>query len=354
MAGLNLSQQVQEEMYRRGIRQPSSPFIEDVAGVAEKAATGVKNIGKGLGDIAGDVTMKGLTALGVGAAGASDYFTGSNLMPGIGKEFEKSWGINNAESSNLPASAQGIVNEPVKATGNTVPTLTDTQIQKNRETEESNTLKMMGGETSFGGRGIAGTITDANGNITQVPKAPARDISSELDDLISQIEKNPSNIHSARFGGGLSGRAQKEIADLRKAQLGLEGHKEVSREATRERGELARERMDIMRQQLKQAEIAGLETRDLKKAMQDESVFQKNITTFGMDKTTGEFNPEKGAFIMGETGLHLDRPEVQRIYAPYIAQKTSLETKKGKKMSTADERKFRENYFFAKGWSIKE
>jgi hypothetical protein len=283
MAGLDIGSQVQEEMYRHGVRQPSSPFIEDVASVAEKTATGIKNIGKGLGDIASDVTMKGLTALGVGAAGASDYFTGTNLMPGIGKEFTKSWGA----GANLPASAKPLVNAPLNPTGglteNTTPARTEADIIK--EIQETRTPSL----------GItlekpAGWIrNEATGEVINVPKAqglsPEDKLNQDIDILVEKLNAPQYTDTGKRLSKPRGGLVQE--VELRKAQLGLVGHKLASEEAN----DLRRQHLDQLRIQnegmLAERKTAREESNLLKK----ESDFQKKLIAIS---PPGEMDPETG------------------------------------------------------------
>jgi len=81
-------------------------------------------------------------------------------------------------------------------------------------------------------RGIAGTITDGKGNVIEVPKAKPVDKTSEFEDLISQVMKDPSSRVTQNMGlnqgtktGGLKTKALALLGETYKAQLGLEGHK---------------------------------------------------------------------------------------------------------------------------------
>lgn len=144
-----------------------------------------------------------------------------------------------------------------------------------------------------------------------------------------------------------------EIVKAYTARIGMEGHKvaaDAHKEAAADRDMLARERLDIMRQQIKQAEIAGQDTRALREKMHAEDIYQKDITTAGIDKNTGNFNRERGAFMLGNSGRHLENPEVQQAYIPFITKVKEWEKKNGRPMPPSQKRQWEIDYGKVKGW----
>jgi hypothetical protein len=184
------------------------------------------------------------------------------------------------------------------------------------------------------------------------PQAPERDVNAEIDNLIDNLLQDPTSKVTQSMGRGITktGGLKKKVLNTVLGLYGVrqtgETHKQAALDrvqTNKDRDLYNQERLDIMRESLAERKAAGEDTRDLRKMMQGESVFQKDLNTYGMNKMTGEFNPAFGAFTLGELGRHTDRPEVQRIWGPYEKKRLELEKAKGP-MSAEQQRKFRRNY----------
>jgi hypothetical protein len=202
-------------------------------------------------------------------------------------------------------------------------------------------------------KGAGYVQNDNTGEREYVPRAPQRDVNSEIDDLVGKLMGDPNSRVTQSMGGGvtktggLKPKVLDAIIELQKAKGIGQAHKE----AAADRDMLARERLDLMKQQIKQAEIAGQDTRALREKMHDEDIYQKDITTAGMDKMTGNFNRERGAFALGNSGKHLNNPEVQQAYIPFITKVKEWEKRNGKPMPLQQRRQWEIDYNKAKGWS---
>lgn len=59
---------------------------------------------------------------------------------------------------------------------------------------------------------------------------PEEKTNADIEALVDSIRKNPANIRSKAYGGGFSPKAEAQIVELRKSQLGIEGQKKTERE----------------------------------------------------------------------------------------------------------------------------
>lgn len=287
----DIEKAVQEEMYRQGRRQPTTPFIEDVASVAEKTAKGVKIVGKGVGNLVGDVTMKGITTGGVAGAGASDYFLGTNLMPTAGKAFEKAWNL--PVPTNVPASGKPL------AKGSNLPAF-DTKLKKGEDPNKVAQDIASGIRNPVGDPSRRGMIAGDQGTRPQEP-----DINAQVDALVNQLmnapesrvtqsmglQPNERGIRTEQFRtGGIKKKVLDQVTELRKAQLGLAGHKMTAAEAH----DLRRQHLDQLRVQnegiLEEKRLARQEGTAAKK----EGSFQKKLVAIsppGAMDETGKTQP---------------------------------------------------------------
>lgn len=192
----------------------------------------------------------------------------------------------------------------------------------------------------------AGYIENAaTGERINVPKAKPAGEGAGIDSLISQLESDYRNAPTRKLKLGIGNL----LVEAEKSRTSLAGTKLLKTETAKERAEAMRERNDLLQQKIDDARAAGEDTRALRKEIAEDKIFQKDLTQFGTD-TMGDFNPEKGMFEMGDKGIHLDRPEVERAYSPYKAMKEKIEKQSKAKMTPAQERTFKTNYFKAKGW----
>jgi len=146
--------------------------------------------------------------------------------------------------------------------------------------------------------------------------------------------------------------------DLIKTLATLEGHKmtadihfDLAKQTLEQRKQDSEWRHQDLAQRLKQTDLAGQERRDIQKEIQS----QKELTQFGTDKNLGTFNGEMGAFEMKRQGRPMHESlqvAADRIYAPYEAEKTKLETKYGRKLNSAEDKKLLRSYYERNGWPM--
>lgn len=245
-------------------------------------------------------------------------------------------------------------------------------------------------------------IPDGKGGYALIPKesagvgptetpieGPKKITGGEVNDLVNQLMNNPAFQGTQDMGGGvikrgvsqkMRGEILSHVMDIKKAELGLQGQTIASRiasadrqmaarlglqghqiqaetarlahrESVEARDDLVRERLDIMRQDMENRKAAGEDTRALNKSINEERIFQKDLTTFGTDKTTGVYDADRGLFEMGFAGIHTGRPEVAKAFGEFNAQVASLEKQYNAKLRPDQLAKLKKNYMLLKGWA---
>lgn len=162
---------------------------------------------------------------------------------------------------------------------------------------------------------------DATGKTIRVPKAPVRDVSGDIDALVSQLMGDPKSKVTQNMGGytktgGLKKNVLDQIVELKKAQLGLEGHKM----AATERGELTKLSLSEKERHNKLLEqdfaLRLSQQKDLNQQKLAESHYQKFLAQ-EFDTMTGKpINNELHTLLnMGASGLPVPdvfQPSVER------------------------------------------
>jgi hypothetical protein len=149
------------------------------------------------------------------------------------------------------------------------------------------------------------------------------------------------------------------VAGLEGRKITAEASKAGHEASAKDRDAIARERLQEFirgnkaqeahnQATLKQLTESGQDTRELRKQMAADTVFQKDLTKAGEDSVMG-FDGGKGLFELGFTGRHTERPEVQQAYLPF---ETRLKKALGGKVPTAQQKKMaRDAWYKEKGWT---
>jgi hypothetical protein len=286
------------------------------------------DVGLGITDLLQGKEQKTLT----GAEWLSPMRVGMFAGHQINKQINEAGGIENLAAPNAPAMAATAPTttptqpSPETPTSPTAPTKAGGFYQPN---EGAPDVKATDVNTMIAPRGISpvNDITyDAKGNMTMTGKAPAAPtIESQIQGLVDSM--TPSNMWESRAKIGSLNKLLVNQTTKEGQGLLASAHRETAREnaATRHESTLvreadAKERNRLHELQLKQAEAAGQDTREIRKQIAADNLFQKDLTTAGTHKDTGVFSHEQGLFDLAHSGMHLDRPEVQRVYAPFAAR----------------------------------
>jgi hypothetical protein len=190
-----------------------------------------KAIPRGLGEGA-DITMGTNQAL---VEGGSAY---KGLGEGLGMGANAFMQTNEALMSNVPSIATPGITPSVPASA--VPFIKPDMVESTRTgvpvsptpitspaagiMQQIKDTRVPATNPTMSERGIAGTITDSKGNVIEVPKAKAtpNDLNAGIEDLINKLSKQTYNDRGEAHS---MDKNYAQIVELKKAQLGLEGHK---------------------------------------------------------------------------------------------------------------------------------